>query len=82
MEAQNSAGQKLGQSFLAGQNCKVAHCYMKIRLANTLSSTLGVKIVSNKTIPDINGILIADGLSQNALYHARIIELLPVTQSI
>lgn len=33
-------------------------------------------------IPDLNAVLIADGLSPNATYHARIVELIPLVQSI
>jgi hypothetical protein len=34
------------------------------------------------SIPDLNAVVIADGLSQNTSYHARIVELIPLTQSI
>ncbi len=34
------------------------------------------------SIPDLNAVAIADGLSKNGTYHARIIELIPLTQSI
>gem|GEM_PF-2957893 len=33
-------------------------------------------------IPDLNAIIIADGLSKNTSYHTRIIELIPLIQSI
>lgn len=84
VDAIDSNGSKLGANssgFLAGQNCRVAHCYMKIRLADSIGFT-GVKLRTNSEVPDLNAILIADGLSSNGLYHARIIDTIPVTQSI
>jgi hypothetical protein len=55
---------------------------MKIRLSESALGSIAMKLSSDRVIPDINAVLIADGLSKNSLYHARIIELLPVTQSI
>ena len=84
VDAVDANGTKLGANssgFLAGQNCRVAKCYMKIRLTDSLSFT-GVKLRTNTEIPDLNAVLIADGLSENGFYHSRIIELIPVTQSI
>jgi hypothetical protein len=84
MEAEDANRRKLSASsagFLAGQNCKDAKCYIKIRLANSAGST-SIKLRSENTLPDLNAILIADGLSQNGLYHARIIDMIPLTQSI
>lgn len=70
--------------FLAGQNCENANCYMKIRLAESLANSIGIQLETNNgiMIPDLNAVLIADGISNNWLYHSRIIELIPMTQSI
>ena len=82
MKTSSSVGSLLGQNFLAGQNCRTAHCYMKIRLSESALGSIAMQLSSDRVIPDINAVLIADALSKNSLYHARIIELLPVTQSI
>lgn len=83
MDAKNENAWKL-QEFLAGKNCRNNHCSMKIRLAEDSANSLPIQISTKNgsLIPDLNSILVADGLSTNALYHSRIIELIPVTQSI
>lgn len=84
-DAKNADNETLSY-FLAGQNCQVAHCFMKLQLKTpsqpSVNINLSVPSSSINTIPDLNAILIADGLSDNGQYHARIVELIPVTQSI
>lgn len=84
LDSVDSASKKLwgNASFLAGQNCKKGQCFMKLKLTNSTQKSILIKIKSNVALPDLNAILVADGLSSNKLYHSRIVELIPVIQSI
>jgi hypothetical protein len=53
---------------------------MTLKLLKGIST--GIKIQSNAVLPDLQAVIIADSLSKNGLYHARIIESIPMTQSI
>lgn len=64
-------------------DCNMMYCYLNLKLpSGSTESFIDFTINSNYEIPDLNAILVADGISGNGLYHSRIIELLPVTQSI
>lgn len=65
-------------------DCDKMFCYLNLKLpAGSTESFIDFTLSDNShKIPDINAILVADGISSNGLYHSRIIELIPVTQSI
>jgi hypothetical protein len=69
-------------SFLMGQNnCRYATCALKLQLEDT-ASTIPVAFSLSSAIPDLNAVVIADGLSEKGNYHSRVIELIPFIQSI
>lgn len=68
--------------FLLGNSCANASCAMKLRLSGSSATNLPVSFTFSEPIPDLNAVIIADGLSGSADYHARIIELIPLTQGI
>ncbi|MCB9807096.1 hypothetical protein H6768_04390 [Candidatus Peribacteria bacterium] len=60
-----------------------ATCSLKLHLKNSPEAVVPVAFsIPGISIPDINAVVIADGLSNNTTYHARIVELIPLTQSI
>lgn len=64
-------------------DCDKMYCYLNLKLpSGSTESFIDFTLNTNYEIPDLNAILVADGISGNGLYHSRIIELLPVTQSI
>ncbi len=66
-----------------GDDCDSMYCYLNLKLpSGSTESFIDFTLNTNYEIPDLNAILVADGISGNGLYHSRIIELLPVTQSI
>ncbi len=64
------------------QNCKYGSCALKLHLTDTITPILPVAFSLSIPAPDLNAVIIADGLSNNGAYHARIVELIPLTQSI
>lgn len=64
------------------QNCKYGSCALKLHLINTLVPIMPVAFSLSTPTPDLHAVIIADGLSNNGTYHARIVELIPLTQSI
>jgi len=65
-------------------DCDKMYCYLNLKIPSGSTESFIDFTLSDTTykIPDLNAILVADGISGNGLYHSRIIELLPVTQSI
>lgn len=64
------------------QNCNNGSCALKLHLKDSTAPILPVSFSVSTALPDLNAVLIADGLSPNATYHARIVELIPLVQSI
>lgn len=64
------------------QNCKYGSCALKLHLTTTSTPVIPVAFSLSTPTPDLNAVIIADGLSNNGSYHARIVELIPLTQSI
>jgi hypothetical protein len=64
------------------QNCYFGSCALKLHLTDTTIPSLPVAFSLSTAIPDLNAVVIADGLSEKGTYHARIIELIPLVQSI
>lgn len=64
------------------QNCSSASCSLKLHLTDSAAPIIPVSFTVSQNIPDLNAIVIADGLSNNTTYHSRIVELIPLTQSI
>lgn len=64
------------------QNCSFASCALKLFLAQWTLTSIPVSFSSSISIPDLNAVVIADGLSDTGDYHSRIIELIPTVQSI
>ena len=67
-------------------NCKDGSCALKLHLKDSTAPIMPIAFSiltpSTEGVPDLNAVLIADGLSPNATYHARIVELIPLVQSI
>jgi hypothetical protein len=68
-------------------DCGGGSCALKLHLKQIptnppQTAILPVSFSVSTSIPDLNAVLIADGLSEKATYHTRIIELIPLTQSI
>lgn len=71
--------------FMGARNCVTATiCSLTLVLDPTLSNpeSIDFQLVSNQKIPDLNAVVIGDGLSDNRLYYQRIIELIPTPQDI
>jgi len=69
------------------RNCDNSSCALKLFLQDasngpTPLALIPVSFSLGTAIPDLNAVAIADGLSKNGTYHARIVELIPLTQSI
>lgn len=70
------------------RNCdNNSSCALKLLLQDAKNGATPLALIPvsfslGTAIPDINAVAIADGLSKNGTYHARIIELIPLTQSI
>ncbi len=64
------------------QNCVNGSCALKLHLKDSTAPILPVSFSVSTAIPDLNAVLIADGLSPKATYHTRIVELIPLVQSI
>jgi len=62
--------------------CKTASCALKLELISASPSIVPVSFSLSAPIPDLNAVVVADGLSKKANYHTRIIELIPLIQSI
>lgn len=69
---------------LKTNNCQSASCSLKLLLTNTATPTIitPVRFTVSTAIPDLNAIIVADGISPNGSYHSRIIELIPLIQGI
>jgi len=69
---------------LSTNNCQSASCSLKLLLTNTSTPTIitPVRFTVSTAIPDLNAIIVADGISPNGSYHSRIIELIPLIQGI
>lgn len=65
-------------------SCEIANCSLGLRLIPTSPtiSSIPVSFSVSTAIPDLNAVIIADGISEKGDYHARIIDLIPLTQSI
>jgi len=68
-------------------DCYGGSCALKLHLKQIATNPpqpaiLPVSFSLSTSIPDLNAVLIADGLSEKATYHTRIVELIPLTQSI
>lgn len=70
-------------TFITNQNnCLSASCSLKLQLIDSPKNMIPVSFSLSVPIPDLNAVVVADGLSKNASYHTRIIELIPLIQSI
>ncbi len=85
VDAEDANGETLGNK-LGGINCADASCSLKISLTNSTtpleSLLLPVSFTLSTAIPDLNAVIVADGISSNTTYHSRIIELIPLIQGI
>lgn len=82
VDKNREAGRDTLSYLLKLQNCKFASCAVKLHLTNSTVQILPVTISVSTPLPDLNAVVIADGLSDNGTYHARTIELIPLVQSI
>lgn len=70
------------------RNCNNgSSCALKLLLQDASNGPTALPLIPvsfslGTAIPDLNAIAIADGLSGNETYHARVVELIPLTQSI
>lgn len=67
---------------IGANNCLSATCSLKLSLIDTAPMIIPVSFSVSTPIPDLNAIIIADGISPNTTYHSRIIELIPLIQGI
>ncbi len=79
--------QTLGD-FLWANNCAasaISVCSLSLTLSGT-TSPVDFQLISTGTspvsIPDLNAVVIGDGLSDNGLYYQRVMELIPTPQDI
>lgn len=63
-------------------NCLSATCSLKLSLIDTAPMIIPVSFSVSTAIPDLNAVIVADGISPNTTYHSRIIELIPLIQGI
>jgi type II secretory pathway pseudopilin PulG len=80
-DAKSASGESLGDK-LRRVNCISASCSLKISLTSSAPMLFPVSLSLSTAIPDLNAIIVADGLSKNTTYHSRIIELIPLIQGI
>lgn len=80
-DAKDASGETLSNK-LGGINCADASCSLKISLNSETPMMIPLSFTMSTTIPDLNAIIVADGLSPNTIYHSRIIELIPLIQGI
>jgi hypothetical protein len=77
----NNSGDSLAK-IIGENNCTSATCALKISLTETEPMIIPLSLAISTAIPDLNAIIIADGVSPNTTYHSRIIELIPLIQGI
>lgn len=77
----NNSGGSLG-SFIGANNCLSGTCSLKLSLTDTAPMIIPVSFSVSTDIPDLNAVIVADGISPNTTYHSRIIELIPLIQGI
>lgn len=83
----NNSGDALSD-IVGANNCVSATCSLKVSLSlvntdpTTESTMIPVSFSVSTDIPDLNAIIVADGISPNETYHSRIIELIPLIQGI
>lgn len=82
LDTNREVGRDTLSYLLSLQNCANGSCALKLHLKDSTSPIMPVSFSLSTAIPDLNAIVIADGLSPNASYHARIVELIPLVQSI
>lgn len=63
-------------------NCLSATCSLKVSLTDTPPMMIPLSLAVSTAIPDLNAVIVADGISPNTTYHSRIIELIPMVQGI
>jgi len=78
---QNNSSETLGD-IVGTSNCFSATCSLKVSLTDTASTMIPVSFSVSTEIPDLNAVIVADGISPNKTYHSRIIELIPLIQGI
>lgn len=81
VDAEDASGETLANR-LGGLNCTDASCSLKVSLNSATPMIIPLSFTLSTAIPDLNAIIIADGLSPNTTYHSRIIELIPLIQGI
>ncbi len=57
-------------------------CSLTLTLNSGGPNSIDFQLVSDQQIPDLNAVVIGDGLSGNGLYYQRIIDLIPTPQDI
>ncbi len=81
-EATNANDETLEEK-LSNINCLSASCSLKIMLIDSgTPRVIPIALTLSTAIPDLNAVIVADGLSQNTAYHSRIVELIPLIQGI
>ncbi len=80
-DIQNNTSETLGD-IVGASNCFSATCALKLSLTDTASTIIPVSFSLSTAIPDLNAVIVADGISPNKTYHSRIIELIPLIQGI
>lgn len=70
-------------NIVGANNCVSATCSLKVSLTDTAAPMIiPVSFTLSTAIPDLNAVIVADGISPNTTYHSRIIELIPLIQGI
>jgi hypothetical protein len=74
--------QKLSD-FLSTNTCSGADvCSLSLALSGTTEPIDFQLLATGATIPDLNAVIIGDGLSDNGLYFQRVVDLIPTQQDI
>jgi hypothetical protein len=81
VNAKSASGENLSDK-LRRVNCLHASCSLKMSLNSPTPLFFPIALSLSTAIPDLNAIIVADGLSKNTAYHSRIIELIPLIQGI
>ena len=82
VDAKDATGATLGSKLTGVRNCLSGSCSLKVSLTDTAETIIPVSFSVSTDIPDLNAVIVADGISPNTTYHSRIIELIPLIQGI
>lgn len=68
--------------FFDTNDCSSATICSLSFILDTATSSVDFQLISDRQIPDLNAVVIGDGLSNNKLYYQRVIDLIPTPQDL